>query len=498
MNSVFEAWANHWPSDYAVWQLDEMAPRGTIGRHGQEIAPAVEQLVAVGADSAYAAGQWLLTGAGRRVLCVVDRPEELLWIMQQPWLAELCSHDGFVLRYWSASSVVHGSLGDRALWFAMLRGRVAWQASPSHWQSLANLRAHLEARLDGCKTLSPHGGLAYENLWKLLPLLSHMHHEQALHGALQGESVIIAGGGPSLIEQLPLLRADRDQLLIWAGGAAVGPLVEAGIVPDLVGCLDPRETQQERLAQLMGHKVPLSCTLRSHASTVVGWDGPRFIGHKGFSGVLEEWLFSGLGVDMPLKDHDAPDVIGLLSSLALDAGVRSIHFIGRELSFQERPYASTEARFEHDSVRCPVGEHVVSTAPLWLLLADHTRQLIQNSPDVQWTTGSIGGLPIEGCHEMATEEWIEGYATPQGRLRLTQAVQAASTLEIRSEVVAEVRHTMLEQLRGLQIDGDVRLPLRSLLIEPATALAAELFELDREARKAWRAGIVQHLLELWS
>ena len=497
MNSVFETWAGYWPADYAAWQLDEMAPRATIGQYEQDIAPAVEQLVAVGADSVRAAGQWLLAEAGRRVLCVVDRPEELVWIMQQPWLAALCSHDGFVLRYWSASSVVHGSLGDRAIWFAMLRGAVAWQASPSHWRSLANLRAHLEARLDGCKTLNPHGGLAYDNLWKLLPLLPHMHHEQALHGALHGASVIIAGGGPSLREELPLLRTHRDQLLIWAGGAAVGPLVEAGIVPDLIGCLDPKETQQERLAQLKGHCVPLSCTLRSHASTVIGWDGPRFIGHKGFSGVLEEWLFSRLGVDMPLKEHEAPDVVGLLSSLALDAGVRSIHFVGRELSFQERPYASTKARFEHDSVRCPVGEHVVSTAPLWLLLADHTQRLIRDFPEVQWTTGSRGGLPIEGCHEVATEEWISRHATPDGRLRLTQAVQSASTLEMRPEVVAAMRDTMIEQLRRLQIDGDLRLPLSSLLIEPAAAVAAELFELDREARRAWRAGIIQQLLELW-
>ena len=98
---------------------------------------------------------------------------------------------------------------------------------------------------------------------------------------------------------------------------------------------------------------------------------------------------------------------------------------------------------------------------------------------------------------MATEEWISRHATPDGRLRLTQAVQSASTLEMRPEVVAAMRDTMIEQLRRLQIDGDLRLPLSSLLIEPAAAVAAELFELDREARRAWRAGIIQQLLELW-
>ena len=495
--SLLNAWAAQHPTDYADWQLDLNGPSVRVEQQFFPIGQEILDLVAVGVDGAHMVSQWILESKKRHALLVIDRPQELLWLFQQSWFMESVQTGRFEVRYWSAAGVHHSSFGHPQLWEAMTRRPVMWWASPGHWEALAHVRAHAEARMDAYYEVHPQGCEGLAHLWALLPHLPRMHHEEVMNHALQGVSLVIAGGGPSLQEALPALQQHRDRILLWGGGAAIPKLAEAGILPDLVCCLDPKEAQQKRLAALQGEQLPLCMTLRSHAPTVVAWHGPLFIGHKGYSGSLEDWIMALLGVPA-LVEHGAADVVGMLCELAVRAGVARIHFVGRELTFAESPYASLSTSFAHTRTPLPSKQGLRATAPLWLTLADHTARLIRDSPCIQWTTSVEGGLPIVGCSTQPTEEWMLATPLHSPRERFKYLVAAAKPLSCSQEACWRLRERLQHDLEEILQDVESRNPLGSMLLDPAVSLASEMFRWESARELSWKSSLAARLQSLWT
>lgn len=54
----------------------------------------------------------------------------------------------------------------------------------------------------------------------------------------QNKTAVLCGGGPSLAKGIPFLKEHRDEVVIFAIGRSVRPLIEAGIQPDFVVFMD--------------------------------------------------------------------------------------------------------------------------------------------------------------------------------------------------------------------------------------------------------------------
>lgn len=497
MRSAFRKWMETSPSDYADWQLDFSGCQEQVVSLEDEVSTEGSVLVAVGANALEGALRWVTADCSRHALCVVDRPDSLPWIMRQPWMDELLSCPRLEFRYWKPEGISYGPIGSRPVWQALLSGKVSWWTSPDHLESMAFVRAHLNAKIETYRAVSPCGGIPLKNIWQLLQVLPRAVGLQTAQSPLSGKGVVIAGGGPSLKKDLPLLKQSRDEILIWAGGGAIPALLEAGIIPDVVGCLHPTDSQWQRLAPLRSSGVPLLCTLRSHAETVQAWEGSLWMGCKGFLGPLEDWIAAMLCLDKNFLEMDVADIVGFLALTALHLGAKAIHFVGRELCYRDRPYASGLLKCDQPQMPIPHSKGLVQTTPCWMLIAEHAHRMIKDRPDIQWTTSSLEGLPIRGCHHMETAEWISRNYWKGASQSIAAITAELQGLGISVEAVESLRENMLRQMENLARGRWGTEPLDSLIIDPAAGCAEELFQFAPHERVLWKEHLVARIRHLW-
>lgn len=86
--------------------------------------------------------------------------------------------------------------------------------------------------------------------------------------------VVVCGAGPSLDDALPLLRTYRQGLNIIAVDTAAGALVRAGILPDMVLCLEAQIYNVADFLTTTRMRTRLVADLSAHPSSFRATDGP--------------------------------------------------------------------------------------------------------------------------------------------------------------------------------------------------------------------------------
>ncbi len=84
----------------------------------------------------------------------------------------------------------------------------------------------------------------------------------------------VCGAGPSLDKAMPLLRSHRDSLMIMAVDTAAGALAQAGIMPDLVVCLEAQIYNVADFLPLGRVGARLVADISAHPSSFRATDGP--------------------------------------------------------------------------------------------------------------------------------------------------------------------------------------------------------------------------------
>jgi len=95
--------------------------------------------------------------------------------------------------------------------------------------------------------------------------------------------VIVCGAGPSLESALPLIAELRGKLSVVAVDTALGTLLGAGILPDLLVCLEAQAWNLRDFLPLEGRPCPLLADLSSHPSTFRAFSGPIHVGIVGIT-----------------------------------------------------------------------------------------------------------------------------------------------------------------------------------------------------------------------
>ena len=114
-----------------------------------------------------------------------------------------------------------------------------------------------------------------------------------LYGKFKNIPAIVCGAGPSLMEKLENLRQWQDKALLFAGGSALQPLVEAGIQPHFGMGIDP-DPDRDKVA-LDGCQIPFFYTSSFNADVLAGFEGPKYwVQHTGAMR-LERRLFRDSG-----------------------------------------------------------------------------------------------------------------------------------------------------------------------------------------------------------
>lgn len=223
-----------------------------------------------------------------------------------------------------------------------------------------------------------------------------------LFGRWDGQTVFVAGAGPTLTDHLELLRASDAPLI--AVDACVRPLLDAGAVPDIVVTAEIRRRAQ--LNYLSGDLAELeSSTLvyspQVHRDLLERWPGQRcafYTAHARYAQLASELPRAAL--------YCSGSVIHPAIDLAVQMGAARVVLFGADFSFprgrshasgvhnNNQPSSSTTGTW----VAGGNGQRIPSLPNLTGYLRDLERYIAAH-PQVRFSNSSREGARIEGTDD---------------------------------------------------------------------------------------------------
>ena len=156
---------------------------------------------------------------------------------------------------------------------------------------------------------------------------------ETLFGRLRGRGAIVVAAGPSLDKTLADLSLFRGQVAVIAVNAIFRKIVNAGLRPSVVVCVESRPEIVNDFEGLWGSDVPLVFLPTTQHRVVSRYEGPKIVAYAEGDRTLGPWarsfpkgrLKSGLG-----------SASGTAIDLAIKMKANPILFTGLDLAFTDR------------------------------------------------------------------------------------------------------------------------------------------------------------------
>jgi Flp pilus assembly protein TadD len=199
-----------------------------------------------------------------------------------------------------------------------------------------------------------------------------IHHDRLLAdlaGKGQGIPAILVAAGPSLDKNVHLLAKAKGKAVIIAADAALPTLIANGVIPDLVGAIDPLELIFEKVAAVAPqvHGTSLLCMSWVSSKMVKFFPAEQVFWCFG-SKPIEAWM-AGL-LDSTMLTAGAGSVAHLDFLAAIIMGCSPIVLVGQDLAFS------------------PLKSHASHAI---LQTRDLSNSLQEGNPDTVWLDGIDGG-----------------------------------------------------------------------------------------------------------
>ena len=222
-----------------------------------------------------------------------------------------------------------------------------------------------------------------------------------LFGMKSGETVLVAGAGPTLADQYEWIRQQSDAFLI-AVDTAVKPLLSEGICPDVVVAIDP--SHHEELALFAGidsallAQIPLVYFPRVHPEVLNCWPGPRLAAYSSESGYQQQ------AAEIPKgKLYSSGTVFHPAVDLAVRVGAQKIVLLGADFSYPNGMSHVPGSAHSKSRILRPgdpwvldsFGKKIATAANLRGFLRD-LEDYITLWPQVQFVNASRKGALIQG------------------------------------------------------------------------------------------------------
>lgn len=215
----------------------------------------------------------------------------------------------------------------------------------------------------------------------------------ALYGKYKGVPAVICGAGPSLSTSMDWLKEVDGRALIFAGGSALGALIDAGVRPSFgLGC-DP-DPEHEQIQKGLGLGTPFFYTADFSAKLLSQVKGDKFwVRHTGAL-EMERWLWDkGDALDIGWNAGT------MATAIACEMGCNPIVFVGMDLAYGSLTKAagivdrsSVESMDAIDKHGAPV-----KTRRDLVMSQKWIQELIQKNRDRTWIDATPQGLAIKGA-----------------------------------------------------------------------------------------------------
>ena len=244
-----------------------------------------------------------------------------------------------------------------------------------------------------------------------------------LKNLFRGIPAIIVSAGPSLQNNLAVLKAAQGKAVIIACDTVLRLLVPNGITPDLTVTADPQETSYRKFRDIpIDRNSYLVCHPINYPDMISTFAGGRFA--IGSSMGVFRWL-SKYWEEKGQVDIGSQSVAHMAFNLACLIGAGPIIFIGQDFCFYDnKKYAGHlskgspwEKRMQRGLTKTVSGRDIfdqpVETENLFLSFKVLMEDLIKRSK-VTCINATEGGLGLKGATLMTLHDAVEQYGLPDG------------------------------------------------------------------------------------
>jgi len=172
-------------------------------------------------------------------------------------------------------------------------------------------------------------------------LAENRHSSSSLKDTFQGKTAVLLGGGPSLDEIIPWLKANKDRVVILAVSRICRRLLECGITPHMVFSVDPQQVSFDISKELFHFWRDTLFVNAYHVSPpmLAQWRGRNL-----FSGPRFPWE-TQLNVDtLPLV---GPTVTNAALASAVEMGFTQVLLAGVDLCHSKDGFTHAKGSDEH-------------------------------------------------------------------------------------------------------------------------------------------------------
>lgn len=217
--------------------------------------------------------------------------------------------------------------------------------------------------------------------------------------ALLGKPAFIIGAGPSLFEEIELLKKACKYGYIFFTGSAISLLSKSGIEPDFLLATCPKDSEVIALKENQFFNIPLLYTSRLNPDCYPFFGSKKgfFMDERmGYDELLNPHLHSYLDKDIQEKPVT---VAGIGVEIATHLGCSPIYLVGVDLAYQD----GKKYLLQNDQISDPTqvqtvdreGNLLFSTLE-WMQERDWLEKFIQISSSLKIISTSKKGLPISG------------------------------------------------------------------------------------------------------
>ena len=255
--------------------------------------------------------------------------------------------------------------------------------------------------------------------------LNSMHHDRLLMELAEkftGLPTILVAAGPSLDKNVHLLQEAKGKALIIAVDSALPTLIAHGIMPDLIGTIDPLELIFEKVAGVAPqvHDTSLLCMSWASSKMTKLFPADQVFWCFGAK-PIEAWMVSLMGDNIVTPGASTVAHLNFLAAIIM--GCSPIVFVGQDLAF-----SSTKSHSSHTVLQTQdLGEALQkgNENAVWLdgidggkVLSDRgflSNKLFFESmikkQEGLYLNATEGGAHIEGTQVMPLQAVLDRYCT---------------------------------------------------------------------------------------
>jgi len=239
-----------------------------------------------------------------------------------------------------------------------------------------------------------------------------------LKGKLKGIAAVIVGAGPSLEEDIEVLREMKNHALIIAAGTSVQSLLHYGITPHLIVSMDGFEYNFKSFSHLNVDGIPFLYVPQIECRIIENMSGNLM--HAFLDNDIITKTVMGITPDDPvfLSTHS---VTGTAVQAAIFMGCEQVVFTGQDLSYPtELAYAAGAKQFEekdHQYVRSIATLSVENvnggynrTTETMMLTLENVEYLLEEFQSVRFTNTSKIGAKIKNTVHLPLREVLNEVA----------------------------------------------------------------------------------------